>query len=214
MSNSDSKQVITDAKQLGQRIRSGRKAAGLTQAKLAALCEVGVRFLSDLENGKQTAHIGKTLQVLGGLGLDLYVMPRAQRAALGSKVAASKLVQKVPSLSHMTASNLDSLKSAASGFDALKSATSGVDALSSAVSSAPSPFKVLDDYKKTLDVFKQLQDVNTQMQRSAAKYSGYRSIWKDIADKSAVSQISNFYSDLSDSTSDSYKLFDPDKSDD
>jgi hypothetical protein len=27
-----------------------------------ALCNVGYRFLSDIENGKQTVHIGKVLQ--------------------------------------------------------------------------------------------------------------------------------------------------------
>lgn len=46
---------------------------GLKQAEAALLCGVGVRFLSDLERGKDTARIGSTLKVVGGLGLMLSI---------------------------------------------------------------------------------------------------------------------------------------------
>lgn len=48
-----------------------RKTRGLTQTQLAGLSGVGITFLSNLENGKQTAELGKTLNVLVTLGLDL-----------------------------------------------------------------------------------------------------------------------------------------------
>ncbi|MFV1984607.1 MAG: helix-turn-helix domain-containing protein, partial [Thiohalomonadales bacterium] len=59
---------ILSPTKLGQAVRTKRKADGLTQAKAAALCGVGVRFISDLENGKSTIELGKALSVLAGLG--------------------------------------------------------------------------------------------------------------------------------------------------
>jgi y4mF family transcriptional regulator len=61
---------------IGKAVREARRKAGMTQAQAAALCGVGVRFLSDLENGKATLQLGKTLHVLRNLGLFLSVKPR------------------------------------------------------------------------------------------------------------------------------------------
>lgn len=44
---------------------------GLTQLNAAGLCGVGERFLSELERGKPTAQLGKTLQVMQRLGIRL-----------------------------------------------------------------------------------------------------------------------------------------------
>ena len=67
---------IATAEDLGRCVRVQRKAQGATQAEFASLCGVGVRFISELENGKQTMSLGKVLQVLNCLGLDLSVRPR------------------------------------------------------------------------------------------------------------------------------------------
>jgi len=56
---------------IGVAIRSKRKAAGMNIAKAAALCNVGIRFLSELERGKPTAEIGKTLHVIRCMGVNL-----------------------------------------------------------------------------------------------------------------------------------------------
>lgn len=61
---------------LARCVRARRVEQGATQAEFAALCGVGVRFVSDLENGKPTAQVGKTLQVLRCLGLELSIEPR------------------------------------------------------------------------------------------------------------------------------------------
>jgi transcriptional regulator with XRE-family HTH domain len=61
---------------IGIMVRRKRKADGLTLADAAAMCNVGYRFLSDLENGKPTSQIGKILQVLSGLGLEITIQPR------------------------------------------------------------------------------------------------------------------------------------------
>ena len=61
---------------LGRTVEEARKAIGLTQAELALASGTGTRFISDLENGKATCQIGKTLTVLKTLGLRLTLSPR------------------------------------------------------------------------------------------------------------------------------------------
>lgn len=68
--------LIRNPADLGQAIRSRRKAAGLTQAGLAEVAGVGTRFLSELERGKPTAELNKVLQVLRVLGCDLHIVIR------------------------------------------------------------------------------------------------------------------------------------------
>lgn len=60
---------------IGDIVRTTRKAAGLRQDELAGAAAVGVRFIVDLEAGKPTAQIGKTLQVLAALGCSLDITP-------------------------------------------------------------------------------------------------------------------------------------------
>ena len=64
---------VSSAKDLGQAIRNAREAMKLRQAEAALLCGVGVRFLSDLENGKETARLGQALKVINGLGLAMTI---------------------------------------------------------------------------------------------------------------------------------------------
>lgn len=54
--------------ELGARVRAARIAQDLRQEQLAAAAGVGVRFLIELEAGKPTAQLGKTLKVLEALG--------------------------------------------------------------------------------------------------------------------------------------------------
>lgn len=68
--------TIRSTKDLGQLVRARRKAHGLRQTEAAALCNVGTRFLSELEGGKPTVELAKVLEVLQGLGLEVNVTPR------------------------------------------------------------------------------------------------------------------------------------------
>jgi len=68
---------VATAEQLGGMIRLKRKETGIRQEVAAGLTGVGTRFLSQLENGKETAELGKALQVLQKMGLELYVYPRS-----------------------------------------------------------------------------------------------------------------------------------------
>ncbi len=61
--------VVKGPAEIGEIVRQLRKAAKLTQIDAAAMCKVGTRFLSDLENGKPTLHLGKALHVLKNFGL-------------------------------------------------------------------------------------------------------------------------------------------------
>ena len=72
--------AVDSNKALGQIIRKERKDQGLTQEELAALAGVGVRFVRELEHGKETCRIGLTLQVLRSLGLSLAVSGRGETA--------------------------------------------------------------------------------------------------------------------------------------
>ena len=65
--------AIRTCEAMGKRIRDLRRAQGVTQAQLAGLSNTGVRFISDLENGKETCQLGKILHVLATLGVDVFI---------------------------------------------------------------------------------------------------------------------------------------------
>ena len=62
---------IKNIKDIASKIKDERKKQNLTQTQLAGLCNVGLRFIFDLEAGKETCQIGKVLLVLDVLGIDL-----------------------------------------------------------------------------------------------------------------------------------------------
>ena len=59
--------------QVGGLVKSVRKSLGVTQRQLALTAGTGLRFVIDLEKGKPTCQLGKTLTVLNtlGIGVDL-----------------------------------------------------------------------------------------------------------------------------------------------
>ncbi len=69
-------QVIADSKSLGLLIRQERRAQSLTQEELAGLTGVGVRFVRELEAGKESCQIGRALRVAKALGLIVSVHGR------------------------------------------------------------------------------------------------------------------------------------------
>ncbi len=62
---------------IGRLIREIRKDLGVTQKKLALTSSTGLRFIIELEKGKETAEIGKVLTVLQTLGIQLTLTPPA-----------------------------------------------------------------------------------------------------------------------------------------
>ena len=66
-------QKIESVKTIGMLIRGKRKSQQLTQDDLASVCGVGIRFIRELEQGKVSCQIEKTLLVMRMLGLTLIV---------------------------------------------------------------------------------------------------------------------------------------------
>lgn len=67
---------ITDSKSLGQAIRTRRKELGYTQGYLSDFTGLSITFISDVENGKPTSEIEKTIRLINILGLDLLIEKR------------------------------------------------------------------------------------------------------------------------------------------
>jgi HTH-type transcriptional regulator/antitoxin HipB len=67
---------MTTTSDIGQAVRRARKGMGLRQDELAAAAGVGLRFLVELERGKPTVQLGRTLSVLAATGLALQVVAR------------------------------------------------------------------------------------------------------------------------------------------
>jgi HTH-type transcriptional regulator/antitoxin HipB len=63
-------------KVFGDFVKKRRKALEMNQGDLALVSGTGVRFISDLENGKETCELGKALTVLANLGVELAFKPR------------------------------------------------------------------------------------------------------------------------------------------
>lgn len=55
---------------IGKYVKQRRKQAGLTQVEFAFRSGVGLRFLRDLEQGKQTVRLDKVNQVLAMFGME------------------------------------------------------------------------------------------------------------------------------------------------
>ncbi len=61
---------------LGEQVRDRRKALGLTQQDLADLAGCSVRFVGELEAGKDTVRLDIVGACLEALGLELRAEPR------------------------------------------------------------------------------------------------------------------------------------------
>jgi len=64
---------LIDAKTFGMTIKTQRKKLNISQLHLAAIADTGVRFISDLENGKPSVYLEKALQVAKILGLKIEI---------------------------------------------------------------------------------------------------------------------------------------------
>jgi transcriptional regulator with XRE-family HTH domain len=66
--------TIRAASDLGAAIRAARRRSGLTLAECAGANGIGIRFLSELERGKESAELGLSLRVAVSLGIVLRVV--------------------------------------------------------------------------------------------------------------------------------------------
>ena len=69
---------IQSTKDLGAEIRRRRKELGYTQGFLSEFSGLSASFISNLENGKETAELGKVLFLINLLGMDMELTERGK----------------------------------------------------------------------------------------------------------------------------------------
>lgn len=69
---------VNDSESLGRAVRARRKELGYTQVFVAEVTGLSTTFISDLERGKKTSEIGKTIRLINLLGMDLLVESRGR----------------------------------------------------------------------------------------------------------------------------------------
>jgi len=67
---------IQTASELGKLIRDFRKQKKLTLERVSGMTNLSMRFISELERGKPTAELGKALELVYKLGLEVHIAPR------------------------------------------------------------------------------------------------------------------------------------------
>ena len=95
------KVTVKKVADIGRAIKIARISHGLDQLTAAELSFVGQTFLSHIENGKETAHIGKTLKVMESLGIrvELTLPPSVENLVDSGKTATE--LGKIHSHSYM-----------------------------------------------------------------------------------------------------------------
>jgi HTH-type transcriptional regulator/antitoxin HipB len=73
--------------ELGKVVRETRTSLGLTQENLALAAGTGLRFIIDLEKGKPTCQLQKTLTVLNTLGIQITLSPPLAAVSQDTKQA-------------------------------------------------------------------------------------------------------------------------------
>ena len=71
--------VISDAKMFGEALKKRRKELGYTQRYISEFTGFSISFISDLENGKSTAELGKAIYLANMLGLDIVISARGNK---------------------------------------------------------------------------------------------------------------------------------------
>ena len=70
---------ITDSQSFGEAIKNRRKEMGYTQRYISEYTGFSISFISDLENGKSTAELGKAIFLANLLGLDINSTSRGDK---------------------------------------------------------------------------------------------------------------------------------------
>ena len=71
--------VINNAADFGKALKKRRKELGYTQRYISEFTGFSISFISDLENGKSTAELGKAIYLANMLGLDIAVNARGNK---------------------------------------------------------------------------------------------------------------------------------------
>ena len=86
---------LRDISAIGAKIRSIRKAQGISQETLAGLAGTGQRYISEIERGKETARIREMLKVLDALGAGLYIADQKEAVEWNRLTSTSMIAKSV-----------------------------------------------------------------------------------------------------------------------
>lgn len=76
------KGIIMEQTTLSKYVKSARKRNNLTQVELSEKSGVGLRFVRELEQGKQTLRLDKVNQILNLFGCEVGVVPMTKNEEL------------------------------------------------------------------------------------------------------------------------------------
>lgn len=68
--------TISNADDIGQVAETARQRAGLRQQDVHSATRLATRFISEVEHGKDSAQVGKVIDLLDNLGLEVVVRPK------------------------------------------------------------------------------------------------------------------------------------------
>lgn len=71
--------IVTDPRKFGEAIKKRRRELGYTQRYISEFTGFSISFISDLENGKSTAELGKAIYLANMLGLDISINSRGSK---------------------------------------------------------------------------------------------------------------------------------------
>ena len=69
--------IVHNPAELGQLASQTRTALGLRQSDVHASTRLALRFIGEVENGKETAQLGKVMNMLESLGLELVLRSKS-----------------------------------------------------------------------------------------------------------------------------------------
>ena len=67
---------INSSKEFGEYLRFRRRELGYTQSYMSELTGLSISFISDVENGKKTVELNRSIHLLSMLGIDLILEKR------------------------------------------------------------------------------------------------------------------------------------------
>ncbi len=71
--------LVNDVTDFGKALKARRKELGYTQRYISEYTGFSISFISDLENGKSTAELGKAIYLANMLGLDVAINARGRK---------------------------------------------------------------------------------------------------------------------------------------
>ena len=72
--------IVHNPSELGRLASQIRSELGLRQSDVHAHTKLATRFIGEVENGKETAQIGKVMDMLESLGLELVIKSKSETA--------------------------------------------------------------------------------------------------------------------------------------